>query len=56
MEMQIHAVEKEVLMMDPAGYTLYNNTPAAHYNRVQQGSRASLIVNQELFHCNSCTL
>lgn len=28
----------------------------ARCNTLQQGSRSSLIVNQELFHCNSCTL
>ncbi len=68
--MQIHAVEKgNLLMMESAGlnyththtlsHTCTHRPPRTHtaqYNTLQQGSGSSLIVNQELFHCNSCTL
>lgn len=36
--------------------TTHTHTRTAQYGALQQGSRSSLIVNQELLHYNSCTL
>lgn len=49
---------KNGLMMESAGlnYTHTHTHTVAQCNSLQQGSRSSLIVNQELFQCNSCTL
>lgn len=63
-------ISKRCIKMESAGlnyththtssHTRMHKHPHAHTqlstNTLQQGSRSSLIVNQELFHCNSCTL